>query len=83
MILPVIRELAEKYTVRELEAAALSFEEKRENTLNVRGKDEGEVLTNLLMAAVVRQKVEDGMPLIDAVREHTKMIQGIIAPKKI
>jgi len=83
MILPVIRDLATKYTSEELNRAALQFEEKGENTYEVKGKDEGEVLTNLLMAAEIRVKVEAGTPLADAVRDFTRMVQTIVAaPKK-
>ncbi len=82
MILSVIRELAEKYSTPQIEAAAESFEKDRSNTLQVRGKDEGEILSNLLMAAVVRKKMDAGLSLSDAVREHSKTIQSIISPIK-
>lgn len=83
MILSVIRELAEKHELHALLKAATEFEETQSNSLGVKGKDEGEILTNLLMACEVRKRMDGGATLVDAVREHARMIQGIIAPKKI
>jgi hypothetical protein len=82
MILPVIRELASKHTKAELDQAVYAFETEGQNTLEVRGKDEGEILTNLLMAAAVRERMEGaGLSLQDAIREHSRAIQKIIGKK--
>jgi len=77
-MLPVIRRLAEKYTKAELDQAAELFEQKRENVYAVEGHDEAEVLTNLLMASRVRDKVDGGMPLAEAVRDHSQSVRKIL-----
>jgi hypothetical protein len=85
MMLPVIRDLAGKYTKAELDKAAELFETKRENPYGVQGHDEAEILTNLLMASRVREKVEAGMPLAEALRDHSqsvrKILTGLSKPK--
>jgi hypothetical protein len=82
MKIPIIRELASKHSSKELHGAAAEFETSRHNSLNVTGDDEGEILSNLLMAAVIKEKVEGGLSLSDALREHTKSIQNIIKGSK-
>lgn len=84
MILSEIRAVAEKYTRAEIDAAATAWEQKRENAWGVKGKDEAEVLSNLLMAAVVRGFMEEeGLSLQDAVRKHSKNVQAIVRKKEI
>lgn len=78
MIIPVIRELASKHSVQELEMAAQALETEQKNVLNVQGKDEGEILTNLLVAAEIREKVDAGMTLPEALREKSRSIQGLL-----
>ncbi len=82
MILGVIRELAKGYSKVQLENAAKLFEREKNNYLAVSGKDEGEILSHLLMAILIREKLDGGMPLNEALKEHGRMIQGIVtAPK--
>ena len=82
MQLPIIRELASKHTVLELERAAEAFESSRENSFNVGGKDEAEILTHLLMAAVVRAKMDGGLSLPDALREHSQSVRSMLTGLK-
>jgi len=82
MKIPVIRELAQKYTTAELTEAGDAFENERKNTLEVAGEDEGEILTNLLVAAVIRSKMDSGLSLQDALREHSKSLQGLLSKAK-
>jgi len=81
MIIPVIRELATQYTKTQLDEAAQLFENEQKNILNVQGKDEGEILTNLLLASVIRDKIDNGMSLPDALREQSRSIQGLLKKK--
>lgn len=78
MILPVIRELAAAHSLEVLKNAAERFEKDQENLLGSRGKDEGEILSNLLMAIEVRKKMDSGMDINDAIKDHTRMIRGLV-----
>lgn len=78
MMLPVIRDLASKYSKPELDAAAERFEQKRENIYDVTGHDEAEILTHLLMASRVREKVDGGLTLAEALREHSQSVRKIL-----
>ena len=82
MILAVVKDLANKYSKDELNDAAAAFEADRSNTLQVEGKDEGEILSNLLVAAFVKSRMDKGMPMQEAIREYSSRVRGMIAPKK-
>lgn len=83
MMLPVIRKLATDHSADELNRAADAYENGRQNTLKVEGRDEAEILTNLLMAAVVRGKMESqGITLQEAIREHSKSVQKMLSGSK-
>lgn len=79
MILSVIRELALQFSKAELENAAQLFEQTQRNVLKVQGKDDGDVLTNLLMAITVRSKLDRGQTLSEALKEHSQSVQNIVA----
>jgi len=82
MILAVVKELVGKHTLHELDSAAASFEADRTNVLNVEGKDEGEILSNLLVASFVKSRVEKGMSIQEAIRDYSSRVRGMIAPAK-
>lgn len=82
MILAVVKDLVAKHSRAEIDAAAAAFEADRSNTLNVGGKDEGEILSNLLVASFVKSRVDKGMSVQDAIREYSARVRGMIAPPK-
>jgi hypothetical protein len=79
MIVTVVKALVEKHTKAELDDAIAKFESSRENVFGVEGKDDGEKLSNLLAASAIRARVDRGMPLNEAVREHSSRVRGILA----
>lgn len=82
MILATVKDLANKYTKDQLNEAVDAFEADRKNLLNVEGKDEGEVLSNLLVASFVRTRMDKGMPMQEAIREYSQRVRGMITPAK-
>jgi hypothetical protein len=82
VILAVVKDLANKFSKEQLNEAAASFEADRTNLLSVEGKDEGEILSNLLVAAFVRTRMDKGMAMQDAIREYSSRVRGMIAPAK-
>lgn len=82
MILAVVKELVSKHTRTELDEAAALFEKDRSNPLNVEGKDEGEILSNLLVASFVKSRVDKGVSVQDAIREYSSRVRGMIQPPK-
>lgn len=82
MILAVVKDLANKYSREELDNAATAFETDRTNTLSVEGKDEGEILSNLLVASFVKKRMEKGILIQDAIREYSQRVRGMITPVK-
>ena len=82
MILSVVKELVSKYTKPEIDAAIERFESSLENILGVEGKDDGEKLSNLLAAVQIRERMDKGMSLNDAIREHSQRVRSILQPPK-
>lgn len=79
MKLPEIKRLAGEHDTKTLEQAAQSFETKLENKLNVQGSDDGDILTNLLMAIEVKKKMDQGMDLNEAIREISSRVRGVLS----
>lgn len=79
MIVSVVRDLVSKFTKPELDEAISKFESSRENALNVEGHDDGEKLSNLLAASAIRARVDKGMSLNDALREHSARVRSILS----
>jgi len=82
MNLPVVRSLVEKHSVAVITQAAATFEKNRENPLGVTGKDDAEILSNLLVAEFVGGLVEKGSTFQDAVRQYSQRVRAMITPKK-
>jgi hypothetical protein len=82
MKIPVIRDLAAKHDFDTLIEAAQKFELNRENSLQVKGDDEGEILTHILLAARIREKMNQGIALNDAIRDESRAIQNLLQVKK-
>ena len=83
MILAVVRELVGKHSKAELDEAISKFEADLTNDLNVAGSDDGEKLSNLLAASGIKARMDKGMSLNDAIREHSQRVRSILAkPQK-
>lgn len=79
MKLPEIKRLAEKHSSSELSEAAKAFEKDLENKLNAQGSDDGDILTNLLMAIEVKKKIENEASLNEAVKEISSRVRGVLS----
>lgn len=77
MIVSVVKDLVTRHTKAELEQAVAAFETNRQNILNVEGPDDGEKLSNLLAAAEVRSRMDQGMALNDALRDFGGRVRSI------
>ncbi|HVJ65888.1 MAG TPA: hypothetical protein VM901_11575 [Bdellovibrionota bacterium] len=78
----VVRALVEAHELETLERAAETFETSLENTLNVEGGDDGEILSHLLVSIFVKKKMAKGLALNEALREYSQKVRKIIAPAK-
>lgn len=72
-----VKELAQKYTVEELNKFADEFEETGVAPLKTQD-DAGEQMSDYLMAAEMRMLLDKGMSLNDALREFSKRIRGVL-----
>lgn len=73
-----VKELAQKYTVDELNKFADDFE--ATGTAPIKTQDDaGEQMSDYLMAAEMRAYLDKGMPLNEAVREFSKRVRGVLS----
>ena len=72
-----VKELAQKYTVDELNKFADEFEATGVAPLKTQD-DAGEQMSDYLMAAEMRMLLDKGMSLNDALREFSKRVRGVL-----
>lgn len=72
-----VKELAQKYTVDELNKFADDFEATGVAPLKTQ-EDAGEQMSDYLMAAEMRMLLDKGMGLNDALREFSKRVRGVL-----
>lgn len=79
MQLPVIKILAETYTIQQLRDAENALYEEQKPAINIEGKDEGEQLTHVLAAISILEDVEKGTELRMAIRNYTQRVRNSIS----
>jgi hypothetical protein len=80
MKLNEVKRLAETHTPAELQTAATAIENGEQPTIAVHGDDEGEMLTHLLGALDVHQRMTDeGVDFRTALREFTNRVRESIS----
>lgn len=72
-----IKELAQKYSVDELNKFADEFESTGVAPLKTQ-EDAGEQMSDYLMGAELRSLLDKGLPLNEAVREFSKRVRGVL-----
>lgn len=79
MQIPVIKSLVENHSVEELSAAEEALVEEKPLPINVEGKDDGEVLTHILAAIWILERMESHeLPFAKALREYTQKVRTSI-----
>jgi len=73
-----IKDLAQKYTVDELNGFADEFESTGVAPVKTQ-EDAGEQMSDYLQAAVLRSYMDQGMSLVDATREFSKRVRGVLS----
>ncbi|MEP0985136.1 DUF6952 family protein [Ekhidna sp.] len=80
MKIPVIKQLVEKYSKEELEAAEAAIAEEQKPAIDIPGDDEGEQLTHAYAAIQVIQSMEDNsVDFKTALREYTGRVRNSIS----
>ena len=72
-----IKELAQKYTVEELNRFADEFESTGEAPLKTQD-DPGSQMSDYLMGAELRALMDQGLTLNEAIREFSKRVRGVL-----
>jgi hypothetical protein len=79
MDVKVVKDLAQKYKLEELISFADEFE--RTGVAPVKTQeDAGEQMSDYLQAAELRNYMDQGMNLNDALREFSKRVRGVLKP---
>ena len=72
-----IKDLAQKYTVTELNEFADNFENTGVAPVKTQ-EDAGDQMSDYLMAAEMRAYLDQGMSPNDAIREFSKRVRGVL-----
>lgn len=73
-----VKDLAQKYSVEELNKFADEFELTGTAPIKTQ-EDAGEQMSDYLMAAEMRAYLDKGMSLNDALREFSKRVRGVLS----
>ena len=73
-----VKDLAQKYSVEELNKFADEFESTGTAPIKTQ-EDAGEQMSDYLMAAEMRAYLDKGMSLNDALREFSKRVRGVLS----
>ncbi len=80
MKLPVIRSLAENYSVEELKHAEDAILNEQQPAFEVLGEDEGEKLTHVISAIAVKEDMaQNGVELRVALRNYAERVRKSIS----
>ena len=77
MDVKVVKELAQKYTVEELNKFADEFENTGVAPVKTQ-EDPGDQMSDYLQAAELRQYIDKGMNVNEALREFSKRVRGVL-----
>lgn len=77
MDVKVVKELAQKYTVDELNKFADDFEASGVAPVKTQ-EDAGDQMSDYLQAAELRSYIDNGMNLTEALREFSKRVRGVL-----
>lgn len=78
MDIKAIKDLAQKYTVDELHGFADEFENTGVAPIKTQ-EDAGDQMSDYLQAAVLRSYMDQGMSIMEATREFSKRVRGVLS----
>lgn len=79
MQIPVIKKLVEYYSLVQLQDAEAAMMEEQKPAIEVEGKDEGECLTHVLASIYIKEKMEQGTPFNQALRDFSQRVRNSIS----
>lgn len=79
MKVPVIKKLAETYSLEELQNAEKAIYDEQQPSIEVEGEDEGEQLTHIIAAIWIKNDMaENGSELKNSLRNYTQKVRKSI-----
>lgn len=80
MKIPVIKQLAETYTIEQLKAAEEALLNEQKPEITIEGEDEGEQLTHVIAAiSILSDMAENNVDLRTALRNYTQRVRNSIS----
>lgn len=80
MKIPVIKQLAETYTIEQLKAAEEALLNEQNPEITIEGEDEGEQLTHVIAAiAILNDIAQNNVDLRTALRNYTQRVRNSIS----
>lgn len=79
MKLPIIKHIAQTYSLEDLRAAENALLEGETLAIEVEGEDEGEQLTHILAAISIQEDIaQNGIAFTEALRNYTQRVRNSI-----
>jgi hypothetical protein len=80
MKLPVIKHLAETFTLEQLKAAEEAILNEQKPVIEIEGSDEGEQLTHTIAAiAILEDMAQNNVDIRTAIRNYTQRVRNSIS----
>jgi hypothetical protein len=80
MKLPVIKHLAETFTLEQLKAAEEAILNEQKPVIEIEGSDEGEQLTHTIAAiAIIEDMAKNNVDIRTAIRNYTQRVRNSIS----
>lgn len=80
MKLPVIKHLAETYTIEQLKAAEEALLNEQKPAIEIEGADEGEQLTHTIAAiSILEDMAKNNLDVRNAMRNYTQRVRNSIS----
>lgn len=80
MKLPIVKKLANDFSMEQLEAAENAILEELDPVIEVEGEDEGEQLTHVMAAIWIKREMKaKDLPLNKAMRNYTVKVRNSIS----
>lgn len=80
MKLPVIKHLAETYTIEQLKEAEEALLNEQKPVIDIEGADEGEQLTHVIAAiSILEDMAKNNLDIRNAMRNYTQRVRNSIS----
>lgn len=79
MKIPAIKKLVETCSIDQLKDAEAALCDEQKPSIDIEGDDEGEQLTHILASIYIKEKMDEGTPFNQALRDFSQRVRKSIS----